>query len=124
MSHTSRFEVDDGTATITHNSDWAGVARVMWATEDGEGVAEIPGALLVELGVAVAFDYLRSEITGALESLGRPPFQSATIKPKKVRVALLAEALTEMIGGKYVDWDDYDRKDVVEAFRKKLGELL
>jgi hypothetical protein len=53
--HTERYETEYADMSVTHNSDWSGMARIQWEyypphTDDvRSGEVEIPAPLLKEL---------------------------------------------------------------------------
>ncbi len=70
--NTAEFQIRGfGKVTISHNSDWSGLADVRWSGGKGShgltGQAKIPGGLLVELGKEAALSSLGDDLIEFIE---------------------------------------------------------
>jgi len=80
MSHSSSFKIPgyEGDVVVIHNGDWSGDATVVfkeavhgsWDKEEKvEKRIEVPGRLLVALGLATAKQFVMTQIIRTLEQV-------------------------------------------------------
>jgi len=80
MSHSSSYKIPGykGDVVIIHNGDWSGDATVVfteevhgpWDKEEKvEKRVEIPGGLLVALGLPVAKEYVLMKVASSLDQI-------------------------------------------------------